>query len=277
MRDQTVGQVIQHILSWIEKKKASPDSEVYDLSKKMSDILEASDYENLGEGYHALQEAIDLYEEFDLPTAPEYRYAFSMGEIQGIFKIVNEMRLQNQMSNLIDMDYQNYLPRYKIFQLVDEKPGITHKELAEKSGMKVSNLTHFMERAEAEKYFYSWRNGRNKYYHLGKKGKVLLQKIEEQRHTIECQVIKEQSIACILDENIELDNSMVGSTSQIARFLINGKNSSNNDFLLIPNEESRRKANENKKKGNRNHDKSEIYSENMINGIENYEEMANYA
>ena len=39
MRDQTVGQVIQHILSWIEKKKAIPDSEVYDLSKKMSDIL----------------------------------------------------------------------------------------------------------------------------------------------------------------------------------------------------------------------------------------------
>ncbi|MCI8269730.1 MAG: hypothetical protein HFG55_08730 [Lachnospiraceae bacterium] len=277
VRGRTVGQVIQHILSWIEKRKTIPDSELYDFSKNMSDILEASDYEALGESYHILQEAVELYEEFDLPTEPEYRYAFSMGEIQGILRIADEMKRQKQISNIIDVDYQSYLPRYKIFQLVDEHPGITHKELAKKGSMKVSNLTHFMEKAEAEKYFYSWRNGRNKYYHLGKKGKILLEKIEEQRHAIEYRAIEEQSIACILDEDIELDNSMAGNLGQNISFLMNTKNSSYNNSFLVPNRESRKKVNENKKRDNGGYDKNENYLRIFTDTIENREEIIDYA
>lgn len=193
MEKSSGEQVFQSILLSVREKKGVPDEEIRDFSRKVAELLENPKCSVLPEVYKALNEEVELYEEVDLPAMSELYHVFSIGQLRGATRLVDEIRRCVRLSEITEKDLQDYLSKYHVFKLTEQQPGITDKELARKSDMKISNLTHFMKRAESDGYFHSWRSGRNKYYHLGKKGEILLEKMEELKAAEQDISIKEQS------------------------------------------------------------------------------------
>lgn len=187
MKEHVMSDTFSYLLQHIRDKKGLTPGILYDVSKLAAEVIRNHLYSRLDDNYYVLMEHVEKYQNFQANQGEETSYSFSMGELSGIVKLLEEVQKQEESASKISSDLNRYQEKKNIFTVVNEEPGITHKQLARRCGMEISNLSHLMSPMESDGYFYSRKSGRNKYYFLSGKGRELLEKMsgsEEDEFTI---------------------------------------------------------------------------------------------
>jgi len=109
--------------------------------------------------------------------------AFLYGGIWGAVRLESLIRRRNADKTSMEQLIRNFHETKKaencvqLLTAIEKKPGIKHKDLAEKLAVSPSELSQIISRLEQEKLFMAQRSGREKYYFLREKGKEVLKRL----------------------------------------------------------------------------------------------------
>lgn len=136
-----------------------------------------ADTETYQKVQHRLEE-VWQYREWESMSAEQ---AFLYGQLYGCVKLCSYEKKADEDQKLLDTLVSQYKGRRRgLFQAISDTPGIRHKELSEKTGYQISRLSQIMNEKNMQELVECCVSGREKYYFLRPKGKLLLSKMKEQ-------------------------------------------------------------------------------------------------
>lgn len=101
--------------------------------------------------------------------------AFRQGRLYSVLEMLKMIQEQQEADDTLEQDAREYgRNRYKVFEALKNGRSLTHRELADTSGLSESSLSQFMHSIESKKYVYFRKVGRTKYYRLSGRGQKLL-------------------------------------------------------------------------------------------------------
>lgn len=109
--------------------------------------------------------------------------AFLYGGIWGAARLEHLMHKKDaekaSMAQLVHdfQDKKKEESSFRLLELIDQNPGIKHKDLAEQLGISPSMLSQIAAKLEPERLFMAQRSGREKYYFLQTRGKELIRRL----------------------------------------------------------------------------------------------------
>ena len=180
MEKSTIYNLSDNILKRIEDGREIRDEQILLFLEWALDVVEKKEFQNMPRSYFLLKEKIYKYRMYDTVEELTAKQAFSYGNLWSSIRLIEiaEKRKKEEIS--IAVLVKKYIKNIEVFHIIKNNPGIKHKDLAEKCGKTVSELSQFFNQIAEENFFSFIRLGREKYYYLEDKGVCLLEQMEEQ-------------------------------------------------------------------------------------------------
>lgn len=180
VRDK-ISDVIDSIHAVLFSKKDLRQNQIFHLMEELAKSRNTNKSTPETESYQAVSHRLDeiwQYREWESMSAEQ---AFLYGQLYGCVELCKYMEkadLDQQWLEVLTSKYKD--ERRVLFQAIAETPGIQHKELSQKTGYRISRLSQIMNEKSMQELVDCCFSGREKYYFLRPKGKMLLAKMEEQ-------------------------------------------------------------------------------------------------
>lgn len=176
----SVDSLCIRILSKLKEQEEVRDEQISLFLKLSLKIIESSEVPELPRSFFLLKENVYkcwIYEKVDELDSNQ---AFIYGNLWGALKLIEVAEKNRENRKTMETLARKYESSRSVFQNMRDKPGIKHKELAERCKKTPSGLSQFLSSVKEEQLFYDIRLGREKYYYLEERGLILLDKIESQ-------------------------------------------------------------------------------------------------
>ncbi len=166
--------LIKILLEYIYNSKEIPDELLYEFSQKTMQIVQRKATEEIPDEFWDFENYVEMFW-----RGKKYNY---MSDSCMVYQMGRLLACTNMLSILVDErereasleEYADLLKnRFEVFEGMYNTRGITHKELAELSGVSVSALSQFINRIKAEAFFTYRVMGREKHYYLTEYGEKL--------------------------------------------------------------------------------------------------------
>lgn len=108
--------------------------------------------------------------------------AFRQGQVFAALELVKMTQEKRESEFVLEQDARTYGGHwYPVFAALKSGKSLTHRELAEASGISDSSLSQFLHKIEQKRYVSSRKVGRTKYYRLSSRGRKLLKSMSKRR------------------------------------------------------------------------------------------------
>lgn len=192
----TLVSIIDDISAHMTSKKELTQELLFSFMKKF--IADNGSFFDAGkpESYKAMRSRLNelwQYREWEEMSSEQ---AFLYGQLYGCVKLCEYREQIRQNTAWFNFLLSKYADS-KLFYIIKKKPGIRHKDLAEKIGLSTGRLSQMMDEEDMRELIASRVMGREKYYFLGAKGEELLQKLETQKRKA-----KKEKLRKAITENV---------------------------------------------------------------------------
>lgn len=167
-------ELINSILECIFDVRKIPEEMLYQFSKTTTKIVQSGCTEVIPEEFWELESYVQAFwrGEKYLKSDDAVR-TYQMGRLLSFTSMLS-MLVEHKEKEVSVEDYAVQLKdKYIIFKEIQNRPGITHKELADAAGMSVSSLSQFVYKYKLHGFFRSRTMGREKHYYLTEHGQQL--------------------------------------------------------------------------------------------------------
>lgn len=178
----SMKQLITIISNYIFQKEPVPDEYLYELSTKITSMIELSETERISNEFWQLANYIELYwrgQKYTCDDNPERIY--QMGQLLSITKMVHIWYDRIEKNTSLNEYARIMNHKYSFFKSIHDESGITHKELAAKMHTSVSSLSQFVNKIQGNGFFISRPMGREKHYYLTQKGEKIYELITKRQ------------------------------------------------------------------------------------------------
>lgn len=167
-------ELINLISEYVFDAAEIPESLLYEFSKKAMKVIQNRCVEAIPEEFWELEGYVESYWRGHKYTQSEDTLRiFQMGQLLSFTNMLSILSEETEKEISIEEYAVQLKEKYPIFKEIHEKPGITHKELADAIGMSVSSLSQFVTKYKWNGFFQSRAMGREKHYYLTKHGQQL--------------------------------------------------------------------------------------------------------
>lgn len=176
----SVDSLCIRILNKLKQQREIREEQISLFLKLSLKIIDSTEELELPRSFYLLKENVYkcwLYEEIGELDANQ---AFVYGNLWGALKLIDFAKKSRENRKVLDSLACQYEKNSYVFQIMNDNPGIKHKDLAELSNKTPSELSQFLSKIKEEQLFYDVRLGREKYYYLEERGISLLNKMKKQ-------------------------------------------------------------------------------------------------
>ena len=189
--DKLISDYLVDILTtYVKKRTKIPEEYMNALIFRSMDVVRKEDCNEISPKFSELSDLVSLYtrghqfeylsvcentETKDLYNINEDRaFVFQMGELNTCISMLNDVIHKRNIKEAEENNRELFDKNLLIFLSIYDEPGITHRDLANKSGKSASGLTNFINKVRPFGYIIQSSLGRNKHYYLTEKGNILL-------------------------------------------------------------------------------------------------------
>lgn len=167
---------MEQILGYTVEEHEIPTELIYAFSKETLKIIQSRQVSSLPDSYWELQNYVETFWRGRRFEYTENSYiVYQMGQLLSFTNMICIMAKEQEKASTMEDYAEQWQDRYCIFKYIHEQKGITHKVLAGKANISVSNLSQFMNKVKWEGFFYCRFMGREKHYYLTEYGEKLYQ------------------------------------------------------------------------------------------------------
>ena len=169
------------LMGMFRRGSSVDEGQVHAFWEGVFDYLEEEEY---GEPPAELNELSDILQKKLLYGGVEQmtpEQAFLYGGIWGGVRLLDIRKNHRRRRLKIHKLKKRYEDYYDFFSIIDINPGIRHKDLAERLGKSVSQLSQLADRIDRDDLIYCDYMGREKYYYLSSLGKQLYTEIKKEK------------------------------------------------------------------------------------------------
>lgn len=166
--------LIEIIYNCVLSGKEIPEDLLYEFSQNIIKIVQSRQVDNIPAEFWDLQHYIELFW-----RGRRYKkeknsiLIYQMGQMLSYTSMIRDIADDNEMVMGIKEYAERWKNKYLVYKGVHAESGITHKKLANVSGLSPSALTQFISKTKWDGYL-TYRNvGREKYYYLTEEGEKL--------------------------------------------------------------------------------------------------------
>ena len=174
--------LIEILYSHIMNGKRISDDLMYEFSQHILKIVQGIEEVEPVNELFAFRNYVEMYwRGGKFETEKKGYFAFQMGQLLSYINMLKDIEeIKKQELNLEEYA-SRWEKRFSVFKSMHEEKGITHKKLADLSGLSPSSLSQFIAKTKWDGYFVYRIAGREKYYYLTEKGEKLYDYMEEKR------------------------------------------------------------------------------------------------
>ncbi len=223
-----MNELIKRIFEFILNKEVIPEDLMYEFSQDTMNFVRKKECEDLPEVFGDFQSYVELFwhsRKYNQIQNPKIIY--QMGQLLAYVNMISDS-VQDEEEELSLEDCANrWKNRYPVFKAVYYERGITHKKLAQLSGLSPSSLSQFLSKIRSEKVFLSRTMGREKHYYLTEKGEKIYHLLSEKQLSQVCSTYTKELNTGILNVQETIQNIEPAITNIFMAILGNGSLPSN--------------------------------------------------
>lgn len=181
MKQTRLGNICRDILMRWREKRSVDEELVYIFFDGVLDMLHDSEKENSIPDYRKVSgrlQDIWQYKDFEKISKEEI---FLYGGLWGGMQMAEINARRKKKEKSVEELICAYKSKQWFFDAIASQPGIRHKDLAERGKQSTSQLSQFVIKAAKEDLITYNRIGREKYYYLGKKGELVLERMKKRK------------------------------------------------------------------------------------------------
>lgn len=164
-------ELAEQILDYIMENREVPEDLLYEFSKETLRIIQSRQTTSIPDTFWDLENYVETFWRCSEFTQAENSYfVHQMGQLLSFTNLISIMDDEEQRELSIEDYAEQWRDRYLVFDYIHRHRGITHKTLAEASGMSVSALSQFINKVKWTGVFNCRSMGREKHYYLTEYG-----------------------------------------------------------------------------------------------------------
>ncbi len=178
-------EMVNSILECILDARKIPEEMLYEFSKMATKIVQNGCTEVIPEEFWELESYVQTYWRGEkYLKSDDAVQIYQMGRLLSFTNML-AMLAEHKEKEVSIEDYVVQLKdKYIIFKEIQNRPGITHKELADVAGMSVSSLSQFVNKYKLHGFFRGRTMGREKHYYLTDYGQQLYSAMKDRYEKI---------------------------------------------------------------------------------------------
>lgn len=164
----------------VEQRRPIYEKTILDFSLLTTRIFQFGSFFELPNCFKQLSEHIEDYWLYSAFDDEDKELSFSYIRLYQIVYMYKVSSASNKLEKKLLEASTKYKNHFNLFFQIREKPGITHKDLAEKINKSIANLSHQTSELEEQGFITSYRHGKYKHYQLSYSGLKLYDRLVDE-------------------------------------------------------------------------------------------------